>query len=180
MGLIHGRQTPGEKSEVMAAFKAGILKVLVATTVIEVGIDVPNATVMVIHNAERFGLPQLHQLRGRVGRGGNASFCFLIATPKTSNGKERIRAMLDSCDGFKIAEADLKIRGPGDMLGTRQSGLPEFKMADLIKDEKILLAARAAAFKILQADPDLMAPLWVHVKDMLRVDQSQIVGTLLQ
>ena len=155
VGLIHGRLSPAQKAEVMDNFKAGKLQVLVATTVIEVGIDVPNASMMVIHHAERFGLSQLHQLRGRIGRGASDSYCFLIAKPKTDGAKKRLKAMVDTHDGFKIAEYDLSIRGPGDMLGTKQAGLPEFKLADLIKDEKILLAAREAAFDLVRRNPDL-------------------------
>jgi ATP-dependent DNA helicase RecG len=155
IGLMHGRLKPEEKNKVMDDFKKNKIQVLVATTVIEVGIDVPNASMMVIQHAERFGLSQLHQLRGRVGRGGTVSQCFLITEPKTESGKQRIQAMIDTTDGFKIAEYDLRIRGPGDMLGTRQAGLPDFVVADIIRDEKLLLETRLTADRFLKTDPNL-------------------------
>lgn len=155
VGLIHGRLSPDEKQSVMDRFKANETSILVATTVIEVGIDVPNATTMIIMHADRFGLSQLHQLRGRVGRGGKASFCYLIASPNTDTGKRRLKCMVETGDGFKIAEEDLNIRGPGDIMGLRQSGLPDFKLANIVKDEKVLLSARMEAFNILTKDPDL-------------------------
>jgi len=144
VGLIHGRLPGDEKDRIMKAFKNKKIDILVSTTVIEVGIDVPNATVMVVEHAERFGLSQLHQLRGRIGRGSEQSFCFLIGQPKSEESKIRIKAMLDSTDGFDIAEVDLKLRGPGDFFGTKQSGLPEFRVADIIRDEKIMREARQA------------------------------------
>lgn len=153
VGLLHGRMSAAEKADIMDRFKTNNIRILVATTVIEVGIDVPNASLMIIRHAERFGLSQLHQLRGRIGRGGTESFCFLIADPKNPNAERRIKAMLDSSDGFQLAEEDLRIRGPGDILGTRQAGLPEFNMADLIKDEKILLTAKKAAQAVVREDP---------------------------
>lgn len=155
VGLIHGKMSPDEKKSVMSQFKDNEIQVLVATTVIEVGIDVPNSTMMIIHHAERFGLSQLHQLRGRIGRGGNESQCFLVASPKTENGKQRLKAMVNTTDGFELAEIDLKIRGPGDMLGTKQSGLPDFKCGDIVKDESILLTARKVAKTLLESDPKL-------------------------
>jgi ATP-dependent DNA helicase RecG len=156
VGLLHGKMHPKDKQDVMDAFKAKKTQVLVATTVIEVGVDVPNASVMVIYHAERFGLSQLHQLRGRVGRGGTDASCFLLGDPKTENGKQRIHAMTQTTDGFKIAEFDLKIRGPGDMLGSRQAGLPDFNLGDLVRDEKILLLARGIAQQLVKNDPRLM------------------------
>ena len=156
LGLLHGRMTPEEKEAVMGAFKAREIDILVATTVIEVGIDVPNATLMVIEHAERFGLSQLHQLRGRVGRGTSSSRCILLTPGRLSEeGEKRLRVMTSSTDGFRIAEADLEIRGPGDFLGTRQSGLPDFRVASILRDGAILEHARQAAFDLLDSDPDL-------------------------
>ncbi len=160
VGLMHGRLKSDEKDEIMQAFKAGKINILVSTTVIEVGIDIPNATVMVIEHAERFGLSQLHQLRGRIGRGPERSYCFLIAETKTQDAKTRIKAMLDSSDGFHVAEVDLKLRGPGDFCGTRQSGLPNFRVADIIKDEKILQEARQAAFDLIAANGESARNIW--------------------
>lgn len=168
VGLLHGRLKPQEKEEVMNSFKNHELHILVSTTVIEVGIDVPTANIMLIHDAERFGLAQLHQLRGRIGRGGKASYCFLLSTPKNPNAKKRIAAMLKTTDGFKIAEFDLKIRGPGDLLGTKQAGLPEFKLADLVKDEKILIEARTAAKEIVLEDPDFKSAEFLLLKEHIK------------
>ena len=166
VGLLHGRLKPEEKEAVMAAFKANEIHILVATTVIEVGIDVPNATVMVIEHAERFGLSQLHQLRGRVGRGSHSSHCLLIASDRLSDdGVKRLRVMEATTDGFRIAEADLEIRGPGDFLGTRQAGLPEFRVASLLKDGRILEEARREAFTLVERDPELKLPEHVSLKE---------------
>jgi ATP-dependent DNA helicase RecG len=144
----------------MARFRAGEIAVLVATTVIEVGVDVPNATVMVVEHAERFGLSQLHQLRGRVGRGAAKSYCVLIAHFAKAGGdaRERLQAMVRTQDGFEIARADLKLRGPGDLLGTRQSGQKLLEIADLYRDEAILEEAREDAFALVADDPDLTRP----------------------
>ncbi len=143
VGLLHGKMKPAEKEEIMNRFSANETQVLVATTVIEVGVDVPNASVMLIEHAERFGLSQLHQLRGRVGRGAAESHCILLAQfSKTKEAQERLKVMEETTDGFKIAEKDLEIRGPGEVMGTRQSGLPEFRIANLIRDQKILEIAR--------------------------------------
>lgn len=159
VGLLHGRMTPDEKEQVMGAFKRQEIDILVATTVIEVGIDVPNATVMVIEHAERFGLSQLHQLRGRVGRGIHSSRCILLTGGKLSeSGERRLRVMEATNDGFKIAEADLEIRGPGDFLGTRQSGMPDFRVANILRDGALLEQARQAANTLLTDDPDLNLP----------------------
>ena len=159
VGLMHGRMKGEEKDEVMRRFKAGEHHLLVSTTVIEVGIDVPNATVMFIEHAERFGLSQLHQLRGRVGRGQANSFCFLLAqyTPADESIR-RLRVMTETNDGFKIAEADLTFRGPGEFLGTRQSGMPDFRVANIVRDSRILEIAREEAERWLAQDPDLLAP----------------------
>lgn len=166
VGLLHGRLKPEEKEAVMASFKANEINILVATTVIEVGIDVPNATVMVIEHAERFGLSQLHQLRGRVGRGSHSSHCILIASDRLSDdGVKRLRVMEATTDGFKIAEADLEIRGPGDFLGTRQAGLPEFRVASILKDGRILEEARREAFTLVERDPELKLPEHVRLKE---------------
>lgn len=152
VGLLHGKMKPIEKEEVMAAFSKNKTQILVATTVIEVGVDVPNASVMLIEHAERFGLSQLHQLRGRVGRGAAESYCILLAQfSKTKEAQERLKIMEETTDGFKIAEKDLEIRGPGEVMGTRQSGLPEFRIANILRDQKILELARREAHSLLNA-----------------------------
>ncbi len=151
VGLLHGKLRPEEKEGVMASFKAGEVQVLVATTVIEVGIDVPNATVMMVEHAERFGLAQLHQLRGRVGRGSAASVCLLIRSARCSeDGLRRLQVMAETSDGFRIAEADLEIRGPGEFLGTRQAGIPDFRVANLLRDGRVLEEAREDAFEMVE------------------------------
>jgi ATP-dependent DNA helicase RecG len=156
VGLLHGRMKPAEKAVVMARFKAGELQLLVATTVIEVGVDVPNASLMVIENAERLGLAQLHQLRGRVGRGALASNCVLLFKPPLSAlARERLAVMRETTDGFVIAEKDLQLRGPGELLGTRQTGLAGFRVADLARDAGLLPAVHLAAEALLGADPGL-------------------------
>lgn len=158
VGLLHGQMKPKEKDEVMRDFASGKIQLLVATVVIEVGIDVPNAAIMVIENAERFGLSQLHQLRGRIGRGQFKSTCVLVSDAQNEEAKKRLRVMCETTDGFKIAEEDLKQRGPGDFLGSRQHGLPELKLANIITDTKILYAAQKQAEDILLADPELALP----------------------
>ncbi len=155
VGLLHGKMKPAEKERVMAAFARNDLQVLVSTTVIEVGVDVPNAVCMVIENAERFGLSQLHQLRGRVGRGAEQSYCILISGNKSPETKRRLEVIAKTSDGFKVAEEDLKLRGPGDFFGYRQSGLPMLKMADMMTDIKLLEIAKKAAAEILIDDPRL-------------------------
>ena len=155
VGLLHGRMSPADKAAVMLLFSEGEMKVLVATTVIEVGVDVPNASLMVIEHAERFGLSQLHQLRGRVGRGAVASVCVLIYTgPLSQTGKDRLRAMAETTDGFEIARRDLDIRGPGEFMGARQSGAELLRFADLQEDAPLLQAARKLAPQLLDAFPD--------------------------
>jgi len=159
IGVVHGRMKAEEKDYTMNCFKKGQIQILLSTTVIEVGIDVPNATVMVIENAERFGLSQLHQLRGRVGRGGNQSYCILMSKYElSSEGRKRLNAMVETNDGFEIANFDLQLRGPGDLQGTRQSGMLDFKIADLTKDEKLVAYTRNFAQQILEKDPDLSLP----------------------
>ena len=171
VGLLHGRMKPDEKAAVMDAFRAGEIHVLVSTTVIEVGVDVPNAAIMVIEHAERFGLSQLHQLRGRVGRGTAQGYCFLLGDPKGQESRRRLKALVDSSDGFKIAEVDLQIRGPGDFFGVRQSGIPDFKVADLIRDEAILIEAKKRAQEVLGAgkilSPLVEQELWRRMGEFL-------------
>lgn len=156
IALLHGQMKSEEKDKVMISFARRELDILVATTVIEVGIDVPNATIILIEHAERFGLSQLHQLRGRVGRGDHLSYCYLMSHAKKSeNARQRLKIMEETQDGFRISEEDLKIRGPGDFLGTRQSGLPQFRLAHIIRDQDLLVKARQSAETLLEQDPDL-------------------------
>lgn len=180
VGLIHGRMKPAEKDAVMAEFVAGTKKILVATTVIEVGVNVPEATIMVIEQAERFGLAQLHQLRGRVGRGGEKSFCFLVYDEKLSKAaKERLKIMRDTEDGFLIAEKDLELRGGGEILGTRQSGLPVFKLADLSAHGDLLATARDDTKLILTRDESLESSRGNALKTLLYLmEQDQAIGNL--
>jgi ATP-dependent DNA helicase RecG len=152
VGLMHGRLNADEKEAVMNEFKANDLQVLVSTTVIEVGVNVPNATIMVIYDAERFGLSQLHQLRGRVGRGGEQSYCILLADPKSDVGKERMKIMTETADGFVLSEKDLELRGPGDFFGRKQSGVPEFKVADMVHDYRALETARNDASHLIESE----------------------------
>ncbi|HEX3033487.1 MAG TPA: ATP-dependent DNA helicase RecG, partial [Bacillota bacterium] len=158
IGLLHGRMKSAEKEQVMEQFRQGKLQILVSTTVIEVGVDVPNATVMVIIDAERFGLAQLHQLRGRVGRGQYQSYCLLVSNTQSEDGRARLKIMEQSTDGFVIAEEDLKLRGPGEFFGTRQSGLPDLKIADILRDAKALEVARQEAVQLINSDPELKRP----------------------
>ncbi len=169
LGLLHGRMSAKEKDEVMRSFRSGELKILVATPVVEVGIDVPNATVMLVESADRFGLSQLHQFRGRVGRGQEQSYCMLLAENPSEEGQERLKVIEEVHDGFKLAEEDLRLRGPGEFFGTRQSGLPDLRMAKL-SDIALLEIARAEATKLFQQDPELKKP--VHnllVRELARV-----------
>jgi ATP-dependent DNA helicase RecG len=160
VGLVHGRMPPRKKDEAMLEFKAGRIQLLVATTVIEVGVDVPNATVMVIENAERMGLAQLHQLRGRIGRGAHESTCVLLYKhPLSQLSRSRLNAIRDSTDGFEIAERDLELRGPGELLGTRQTGLAKMRVADLSRDSGMLPRVHQAAELMLARYPDRIAPL---------------------
>jgi ATP-dependent DNA helicase RecG len=167
--LLHGRMRSEKKREVMAEFRKGKIKALVATVVIEVGVDIPNATIMVIEGADDFGLAQLHQLRGRIGRGTDKSFCFLFADKETENevAKSRLEMMERSNDGFEIAEHDLKLRGPGELFSTRQHGLPDLKIANIIDDYDLLVMARRCAFELVSADPMLTIPTHRNIRQAL-------------
>ncbi|MEW4326051.1 ATP-dependent DNA helicase RecG [Rossellomorea marisflavi] len=169
VGLMHGRLHPDEKEEVMRSFSRNEVQVLVSTTVVEVGVNVPNATFMLIYDAERFGLSTLHQLRGRVGRGDDQSYCILLADPKTEVGKERMKIMTETNDGFVLSEKDLELRGPGDFFGRKQSGMPEFKVADMIHDYRALEVARDDAATLANSDAfwkdDEYAPLRRYLED---------------
>lgn len=155
VGLLHGKMKPAEKDRVMQSFAEGEMQILVSTTVVEVGVDVPNATVMLIENADRFGLSQLHQLRGRVGRGKNKSYCILVSDNKSDSSRERLQVMKHTSNGFDIADYDLKSRGPGDFFGKRQHGLPDLKIADMLEDTETLRQCRECALKMLESDPRL-------------------------
>ena len=158
VGLVHGKMKPREKDAVMTAFAGGELDVLVSTTVIEVGVDVPNAALMVVENADRFGLSQLHQLRGRVGRGKHQSYCVLVTSTRNPDSRARLKVLTKTTDGFQIAEEDLKLRGPGDFFGQRQHGLPQLRIADLAGDMRVLKEAQLAAQELLERDPGLKRP----------------------
>jgi len=166
ISIVHGKMKPADKEHEMQRFVKGETQIMVATTVIEVGVNVPNASVMIIESSERFGLSQLHQLRGRVGRGADQSYCILLSSYKLSpEGKTRLKTMVDTTDGFKIAEVDLKLRGPGNLMGTQQSGVLDLKIADVVKDSKILVAARNKAIAILQEDSNLSKPENKNIKE---------------
>jgi ATP-dependent DNA helicase RecG len=164
LGLLHGRMKSEQKEEVLNRFKAGQIQLLISTTVIEVGIDVPNATLMVIEHPERLGLSQLHQLRGRVGRGSAVSHCVLLCDEFVT---QRLRIMEKTEDGFEIAEEDMRLRGPGEFLGTRQSGLPGFRVGHIVRDAALLRIAREEAQALLKADPNLEAPENALIKKMV-------------
>ena len=153
LGLLHGRVSPGEKEMTMGLFRSGGFDVLVATTVIEVGVDVPNATVMVILDADRFGIAQLHQLRGRVGRGHDQSYCYLVGEATTADGEARLEAMVRTTDGFELAEVDLDLRGEGTIMGERQKGRNDLRLASLRRDREWVGRARDVAFELVDADP---------------------------
>ncbi len=177
ISVVHGRMKAKDKDFEMQRFVNGETQIMVATTVIEVGVNVPNATMMVIENTERFGLSQLHQLRGRVGRGGEQSYCVLMTGYKLSaEGKERIQTMVRTNDGFEIAEADLKLRGPGDIEGTRQSGILDLRIADIAKDGRILQTAREVAARILEEDPHLEKPENNPIKHYLQKNKKVLKG----
>ncbi|HQW69042.1 MAG TPA: helicase-related protein, partial [Flavobacterium sp.] len=159
ISIVHGKMKPADKDSEMKRFAEGKTNIMVATTVIEVGVNVPNASVMIIESAERFGLSQLHQLRGRVGRGAEQSYCILMTSFKLSNdSKIRLETMVKTNDGFEIAEVDLKLRGPGDIMGKQQSGVLNLQIADLVKDKEILLVARDEALKLLKKDSSMSLP----------------------
>ncbi|NBP74011.1 MAG: ATP-dependent DNA helicase RecG, partial [Alphaproteobacteria bacterium] len=181
VGLVHGRLKAAEKDSVMALFADGDLDILVATTVIEVGVDVPEATIMVIEQAERFGLAQLHQLRGRVGRGDRPSSCILLyAEPLGETAKARLKVMRETDDGFVIAEEDLRLRGAGEVLGTKQSGLPQFRMADLAAHADLIRAARDDALVILEKDPELKSERGEALRTLLYLfERDAVVKTAL-
>ena len=168
VALLHGKLRPREKEAVMSAFAAGEVQILVSTTVVEVGVDVPNASLIVIENANRFGLSQLHQLRGRVGRGKHQSYCVLVTSTRSAETMQRLRVLTSTTDGFKISEEDLKLRGPGDFFGSRQHGLPQMKLADLAGDTRLLGEAQRAARELLEKDPDLSRPEDRPVLDQVR------------
>ncbi|WP_330203644.1 ATP-dependent DNA helicase RecG [Cyanobacterium sp. Dongsha4] len=175
VGLLHGRMSSADKDKALNAFRDNHTQIIVSTTVIEVGVDVPNATVMLIENAERFGLSQLHQLRGRVGRGSHKSFCLLVTSSKTPDSIQRLNVLEQSQDGFFISEMDLRLRGPGEVLGSRQSGLPDFALASLVEDQEVLVLAREAAEKILLQDKYMQ---WENsLKDELERRYQKLIGS---
>ncbi len=177
IGLLHGQLKPKEKEAVMELVRAHELDILVSTTVIEVGVDVPNASVMVVEDANRFGLSQLHQLRGRVGRGSHQSYCILIADGKSEESRARMEILCSTTDGFKIAEEDLRLRGPGDIVGTKQSGNLDFKLADLVQDIKLVEVARQAAMKLIAYDPVLEKPQYALIKRAASERLARVVST---
>ena len=174
VALLHGRMQAIDKEEIMQQFKKHEIDILVSTTVIEVGVDVSNATMMVIHDADRFGLAQLHQLRGRVGRGKKQSYCILVADPKGENGVKRMQIMTESTDGFKISQKDLEMRGPGEYFGKKQSGLPEFKVADIVEDESVLEAARYEAADLLMAETFLQNDAYHNLRTSVGIEDGRI------
>lgn len=174
VGLLHGRMSSADKDKALNAFRDNETQIIVSTTVIEVGVDVPNATVMLIENAERFGLSQLHQLRGRVGRGSHKSFCLLVTSSKTPDSIQRLNVLEQSQDGFFISEMDLRLRGPGEVLGSRQSGLPDFALASLVEDQEVLVLAREAAEKILLQDKYMQGEN--SLKDELQRRYQKLIG----
>ena len=171
VGLLHGRMTAAEKDEVMRAFYDNEVQLLVSTTVVEVGVDVPNATLMIVMDADRFGLSQLHQLRGRVGRGEHASHCVLIADPKSEIGQERMKVMTETDDGFEVSRRDLELRGPGDFFGTKQSGVPDFRVADMVSDYEVLEQAREDATRLVRDESFWTSPDYEALREFLRREQ---------
>ena len=179
VGLLHGKMKPKEKNEIMTNFKNKTFDILIATTVIEVGIDVPNATIIVIQHADRFGLATLHQLRGRVGRGKKKSYCFLISDSKSQTAKQRLSIMTKTTDGFKIASADLNMRGPGNFIGTNQHGFPEFKAGDIIKDINLIELAKETASNILSEDKELKLEKHKQINQFL-CNKDSVVSKIIQ
>jgi ATP-dependent DNA helicase RecG len=167
VGLMHGKLAPSEKESVMQRFKEGGVQILVSTTVIEVGVDVPNASVMLVEQAERFGLAQLHQLRGRVGRGAAQSYCILVTEKMNDAARQRIRTLVESTDGFYISEMDLKLRGPGEFFGTKQAGLPSLRVANILRDAEILEIARREAVDFIARPPseDALRQAVAYIRD---------------
>jgi ATP-dependent DNA helicase RecG len=173
LGLLHGRMSAKDKEAAMADFRRGEIDVLVSTTVIEVGVDVPNATVMVIESADRFGIAQLHQLRGRVGRGAAVSYCYLLGDPTSPDGEERLAALERTTDGFELAEVDLELRGEGTIMGTRQKGRSDLKLASLRRDKDLVRSAREVAFSIVDADPLLSSHADIADEIRFLVDEDE-------
>jgi ATP-dependent DNA helicase RecG len=167
LGLIHGRMTPAEKDALMDDFRRGEIQVLASTSVVEVGVDVPNATLMTIESGERFGLAQLHQLRGRISRGKFPGFCCVFGNPQTPESIERLKAFVASTDGFELAETDFRLRGPGELFGTRQHGLPPLMIADLLRDADLLTEARRDAQALVSADPGLAEEKHAKLRAMM-------------
>ncbi len=178
LGLLHGRMTAAEKQHVMADFRSGQTQVLVSTTVVEVGVDVPNATVITVAGAERFGLAQLHQLRGRVGRGARPGYCGVLVGEVSDAARERLDAFARSTDGFELAELDFSLRGPGDLFGTQQHGLPPLRIADLVRDREVLEETRREAQLLVADDPQILHPDHARLRQqmMLRVRRGVGVG----
>jgi ATP-dependent DNA helicase RecG len=175
LDIIHGRLNARDKEAAMQAFREGKTQVLVSTSVVEVGVDVPNATVMTIQGAERFGLAQLHQLRGRVSRGQSPGYCGVMADPQTDAARARLDALAGSSDGFELAEIDFQLRGPGDLLGTRQHGLPPLRIADLVRDADVLVEARAAAQELIASDAGLSQPEHAPLRRMAMIRYGKVL-----
>jgi ATP-dependent DNA helicase RecG len=176
ISMVHGRQKAAQKETNMQRFVKGETQIMVSTTVIEVGVDVPNASVMVIESAEKFGLPQMHQLRGRVGRGSEQSFCILLTGSKVSNeARQRLKIMCDTNDGFKIAEKDLELRGPGDIEGTKQSGIMDFKLANIVTDKALLEETKVIAEKMIESDPELNSLENLPLKHFLQMQKGKTI-----
>ncbi|HWC53968.1 MAG TPA: helicase-related protein, partial [Chitinophagaceae bacterium] len=180
ISMVHGRQPSKQKEMNMQRFVKGDTHIMVSTTVIEVGVDVPNASVMVIESAEKFGLSQLHQLRGRVGRGSEKSYCILLTNVQLGNeARERIRTMVSTNNGFEIAEKDLELRGPGDIEGTRQSGMLNFKLASIVKDRSLLDTAKTMSEMLLENDPDLVSAENLRLKQFLQQRRGDRIWSII-